>query len=430
MVLVLFIILLMLILMAIGMPIGFAMALCGILGLFLHSGPSVATGILTYYPFDFASGYTFTVIPMFILMGQLAFGAGFTKDLFSFTRAWLGRFPGGLVLGTFAGCAAFAACCGSSLATASAMGLIAIPEMRRHGYSKQIAAGSVAAGGTLGIMIPPSIFFVLYGIMTDTSIGKLLIAGIIPGLISTGMFMLATVIQSIRNPEIAPAVPRIPWREKISSIKGIWGIGAIVIIVLGTIYAGICTPTEAGVIGAFGALLIGIVTKRLTLKVIKESLLVSTYATVTIQAIAVGAILMIPFFTITKTPQLVSAYIVSMNLKPIFIIFGLSFIYFGLGMFVDALSLMLITLPVVFPAIKTLGYDPIWFGVIMVKYIELALITPPVGMNLYVIKGIAPDLSMEDIYKGVKWFIVADYCTLVILILFPGISLFLPSLMD
>jgi len=430
MVLVLSIVVVMLGLMAIGMPIGFAMALSGVLGLFLHSGPSVATGLLSYYPFDFASGYTFTVIPMFILMGQLAFSAAFTKDFFSFARAWLGRFPGGLVLGTFAGCAVFAACCGSSIATAAAMGSIAIPEMRNYGYSKQIAAGSVAAGGTLGIMIPPSIFFVLYGIMTDTSIGKLLIAGIIPGLLSTAMFMLAAVIQSLRNPEVAPAIPDVPWKEKFSSIKKIWGIGTIVIIVLGALYTGLCTPTEAGAIGALGTLLLGVVTKKLNLKLVKESLFVSAHVTATIMAIAVGAVLVIPFLTVTDTPQLVTAYVMGMNVKPIFIIFGLSLVFLTLGTFIDELSLMLITLPIIFPVVVKMGYNPIWFGVIMVKYIEIAMITPPVGMTLYVVKGIAPDFSMEEIFKGVKWFVLADCCTLILLILFPGISLFLPSLMD
>jgi tripartite ATP-independent transporter DctM subunit len=427
--LILLVIVLMLILMVIGMPIGFAMAFVGILGLLVFSGPTVATGLLTYYPFDFASGYSFTVIPMFILMGQLAFQAGFTKELFSCTRAWLGRLPGGLVLGTLAGCAAFAACSGSSLATASAMGKIGIPEMRRYGYGKQIVAGSVAAGGTLGILIPPSIFLVLYGVMTGTSIGKLLIAGFIPGALTAGMFMISAVVRSVVNPEIAPAVRGITWTQRFSSIKQVWGIGTIAVIVLGAIYTGVCTPTEAGAVGVLGVMLMGASTKRLNLKALKGALFDTTYSSATIFAIAVGAMLIVPFFTITKAPQVVSQLIVSLDLPPTSVILGLGFVFVILGMFIDALSLMLITLPVIFPTVVALGLNPIWFGVIMVKFVELALITPPVGMNLYIIKSIAPDFSMGDIFGGVTWFVAADICTLILLIVFPQITLLLPNLM-
>jgi tripartite ATP-independent transporter DctM subunit len=419
----------MLALMAIGMPIGFAMALVGILGLMVFSGPSVATGLLSYYPFDFASGYTFTVIPMFILMGQLAFNAGFTKELFACTRAWLGRLPGGLVLGSLAGCAAFAACSGSSLATAAAMGKIGIPEMRRYGYGKQIAAGSIAAGGTLGILIPPSIFLVLYGVITETSIGKLLIAGFVPGILSAGMFMLSVVIRSVMNPEMAPPVRDITWQQRFSSIRHVWGIVAIALIVLGGIYTGVCTPTEAGALGALGVILLGFSTRRLNFQALKEALWDTTYSSATIFAIAVGAMLIVPFFTVTKAPQAISQFIVALDVRPIMIILGLGVVFIILGMFIDALSLMLITLPVIFPTVVSLGFDPIWFGVIMVKFVELALITPPVGMNLYIIKGIAPDFSMGDIFGGVIWFVVADTCTLALLILFPQITLLLPNMM-
>ena len=428
-VLVLLMILLLLALMAIGMPIGFCMAFVAILGLAVYSDPSVAAGLLSYYPFDFARTYTFSVVPMFILMGNLAFNAGFTKELFGFTRAWLGRLPGGLVLGTIAGCAAFAACSGSSLATAAAMGKISIPEMRRYGYSKQLAAGSVAAGGTLGILIPPSIFLVIYGVMTETSVGKLLIAGIIPGVLTAVMFMLSAVIRSIRDPEMAPPVHGITWRERISSIKDIWGIVVIAFCVLGTIYGGVCTPTEAAAIGAIGVILLGVFTRRLNLKAMKEAFVTSIYSSGTIMAIALGALLIIPFFTLTDVPATVSQFILRLNVPPIVIVLMLCPGYVILGMFIDSFSLMLMTLPVIFPTIVALGFDPVWFGVIMVKFIELGLITPPVGMNLYVIKGIAPDFSMLDIYKGVIWFVVADICTLTILVLFPQISLFLPNMM-
>jgi len=422
-------VLLLLALMAIGMPIGFSMALIAIAGVAIYADPTVATGLLSYYPYDFARKYTFSVVPMFILMGQLAFNAGFTKELFGFTRAWLGRLPGGLVLGTIAGCAAFAACSGSSLATAAAMGKISIPEMRRYGYSKQLAAGSVAAGGTLGILIPPSIFLVIYGVMTETSVGKLLIAGVIPGILSAFMFMLSAVIRSLRDPQLAPPVRGVTWRQRVSSIKDIWGVVIIAFTVLGTIYAGVCTPTEAASIGAIGVILLGVVTRRLNLKTIKDALVTTIYSSGTIMAIALGALLVIPFFTMTDVPSSVSQFIMGLDVPPILIILMLCPGYIILGMFIDSVSLMLMTLPVIFPTVVALGFDPIWFGVIMVKFIELGLITPPVGMNLYVIRGIAPDFSMLDIYRGVIWFVVADIFTLAILVLIPQITLLLPNMM-
>ena len=423
-------VLLMLALMFLGMPIGFAMAFAGILGMFITSGGAVVAGFLTYFPFDFSSEYTFTVIPMFILMGQLAFDVGFTRELFAFTRAWFGRLPGGLALGVIAGCTIFAACSGSSVATAAAMGKISIPEMTRAGYDKRIAAGSVASGGTLGIMIPPSIFLALYGVMTGTSIGKLLIAGILPGLVSAFMFMGSVMIRASINPSLAPVIPEMTWKERTSSIKGIWGILGIATTVLGTIYAGLCTPTEAAAIGVLGVIFLGTLSRRLKLKTLGTALMESTYSTATIFVIGLGAMMINPLFILSDLPQVVSNLVTSWGLHPMLVLFMVAAIYLILGMFIDALSLMLITLPVIFPTIVALGFDPIWFGVIMVKFIELALITPPVGMNLYIIKAIAPDFSMEDIFRGVFWFVIADICTLTILILFPSIALLLPGLMN
>jgi tripartite ATP-independent transporter DctM subunit len=428
--LVLLTVLLMLVLMFLGMPIGFAMAFVGILSLFITSGGSVATGFLTYFPFDFSSEYTFTVIPMFILMGQLAFDVGFTRELFAFTKAWLGRLPGGLALGALAGCTIFAACSGSSVATAAAMGKISIPEMTRWGYDKKIIAGSIASGGTLGIMIPPSIFLVLYGVMTGTSIGKLLIAGLIPGLVSAFMFMASVMIRAVIHPHMAPLVQETTWKERVSSIRRIWGIIGLAAVVLGTIYTGVCTPTEAGAAGVLGVILLGALSRRLSLKTLGSALMESTYASATIFVIGLGAMMINPLFTLSDLPQVVLKLTTSWGLSPMLVLFMLAVIYLILGMFVDALSLMLITLPVIFPTVVALGFDPIWFGVIMVKFIELALITPPVGMNLYIIKAIAPDFSMEDIFRGVFWFVIADLCTLTLLILYPPLTLLLPNLMN
>jgi tripartite ATP-independent transporter DctM subunit len=309
------------------------------------------------------------------------------------------------------------------------MGKISIPEMTRFGYDKRIAAGSVASGGTLGILIPPSIFLVLYGVMTGTSIGKLLIAGFLPGLLSAGMFMISVMIRGVLNPWMTPLVPEMTWRERARSIRDIWGIVAVATVVLGTIYTGVCTPTEAGAMGVLGVILLGGVSRRLNLRTLGGALMESTYASATIFVIGLGAMLIAPLFTLSELPQVVSQIITNWDFSPVLVLFILAFVYLILGMFIDALSLMLITLPVIFPTAVALGVDPIWFGVLMVKFIELALMTPPVGMNLYIIKAIAPDFSMEDIFRGVSWFVVADICTLTLLILFPQITLWLPSLM-
>jgi tripartite ATP-independent transporter DctM subunit len=310
------------------------------------------------------------------------------------------------------------------------MGKISIPEMTRAGYDKRIAAGSVASGGTLGIMIPPSIFLALYGVMTGTSIGKLLIAGIIPGLVSAFMFMASVMIRASINPSLAPLVPEMTWKDRVSSAKDIWGILGIATTVLGTIYAGLCTPTEAAAIGVLGVIFLGTLSKRLKLKTLGTALMESTYSTATIFVIGLGAMMINPLFILSDLPQVVSRLVTSWGLHPMLVLFMVAAVYLILGMFIDALSLMLITLPVIFPTIVALGFDPIWFGVIMVKFIELALITPPVGMNLYIIKAIAPDFSMEDIFRGVFWFVIADICTLTLLILFPSIALLLPGLMN
>jgi tripartite ATP-independent transporter DctM subunit len=265
--------------------------------------------------------------------------------------------------------------------------------------------------------------------MTGTSIGKLLLAGFLPGLLSTVMFMISVTIRSAINPSLTPVIRGISWGERLSSIRNIWGIVFIAFLVLGTIYLGVCTPTEAGALGALGVILLGFLTRRLNLKTLKEALTETAYSSATIFAIGLGATLILPLFAATELPQALSGWILGLKISPTWVLFVLSFIYIVLGMFIDALSLMLITLPVVFPTVVALGFHPVWFGVIMVKFVELALITPPVGMNLYVIKAIAPDFSMADIFRGVSWFVVADLCTLTLLILFPGITLLLPDLM-
>jgi tripartite ATP-independent transporter DctM subunit len=279
-------------------------------------------------------------------------------------------------------------------------------------------------------MIPPSIFLVLYGVMTGTSIGKLLIAGVLPGLVSAFMFMASVMIRASINPNLAPLVPEMTWKERTSSIKGIWGILGIATTVLGTIYAGLCTPTEAAAIGVLGVIFLGTLSRRLRLKTLGTALMESTYSTATIFVIGLGAMMINPLFILSDLPQVVSKLVTNWGLHPMLVLFMVAAVYLILGMFIDALSLMLITLPVIFPTIVALGFDPIWFGVIMVKLIELALITPPVGMNLYIIKAIAPDFSMEDIFRGVFWFVIADICTLTLLILFPSIALLLPGLMN
>lgn len=420
-----------LVLIAFRIHVAFALASVGICGYFVILGWRPTSGLLELVPYSFIASFVLTTIPLFLLMGYLAHHAGLTRDIYHTARVWLSRVPGGLAIASVAGCAVFAAACGSSLATAAMMGRIAIPEMIEHKYDKGLSTGCVAAAGTIGSLIPPSILLILYGALTETSIGRLLIAGFIPGIFSAFIYMFMIFVRATKNTDLAPLVKeKVLWRQRLIALKGTWGILTLFVMVIGGIYFGFFTPTEAGAMGAFGAFMIALISGKLNWRTFIDSLSDTVRSTSQIFAIAVGAVIFTKFMGISDLPGVICEFILDLKIHPLFILTGLSLVYVFLGMFLDTIGVMLMTLPVVYPVIEALGFNPVWFGIIVIKYLEIGLITPPVGLNVYVIKGVVGDkIPLEDIFRGITWFLAMDILTLAILIAFPQITLFLPDTM-
>jgi tripartite ATP-independent transporter DctM subunit len=430
----------MLALVAVRIPIAFCMALVGFVGMYLtvawpeggefesQRGLDAAWAYTSFEPYSFIANFPIVAVPLFLMMGYVAYHAGFTRDIYFTARAWLSRLHGGLAMASVAGCAMFAAVSGSSLATAAAMGKLAVPEMLRYKYDPGLATGVVAASGTLGSLIPPSILMILYGLFTEESVGQLLMAGLIPGILSALIYMGMVWVRARLNPELAPRAEEVTWTDRIVSLRGTWSIIALFAIVMGGIYTGIVTPTEAAAAGATGAWLLGFAARRLDWQKCKDALLESTKQTASIFALVLGAKLFVGFIALTGVAGALTEWSTSFDVAPIWIVVSLSLVYVVLGTFMDPVGMMLLTLPVVTPVILSLGYDLVWFGVIMVKYLEIALITPPVGLNVYILKGVIGDaVSLETIFKGIFWFLAMDVFTLGILIAYPQISLWLPQ---
>jgi tripartite ATP-independent transporter DctM subunit len=418
------------VLLLMGMPIAFMMMLVGFLGIWELSALSAALPVVAQTVYGVASHYPYTIIPLFILMGSFAGAAGVTRELYATFDKWFRRLPGGLGVATIAACAAFGAVSGSSVAAAAAMGNIALPEMRRFGYAPRLATGVVAAGGTLSFMIPPSLGFVVYGMLTEQSIGKLLISGILPGLLLAGAYA-AVVIGWVRlNPALAPVSPeKVKFREKVAALKGIWETALVFFIVMGGIYLGFINPTEAGAVGAFALFIIVTAKGRLTGRAIVTCLLEATRITVMVLFLVAGATVFSYFLALSTIPTTVSAWIAGLEVSRYAVLAIIVGIYFALGCFLDAVSMMVLTLPVVFPVIVSLDFHPIWFGVVAVLMMEAGLITPPVGLNVYTLAGIAKDVPMAEIFKGATPFLASIVVTAVVLTIFPKIALYLPSLM-
>lgn len=410
-----------------GMPVGLSMAVVGFVGFAHLAGWQSALAILGSYPFDYSANYALSIIPLFILMGQFAYYSGMSRDMFYSAHQWRGHLPGGLGMATIAGCAGFAAVSGSSLATSATMGTVALPEMLKYKYHHRLAAGSIAAGGTLGILIPPSTGFVVYGLITEQSIGKLFLAGILPGLLLTVLFMVSIYIQTRLKPELGPSVPNVPTREKMRSLAGAWGITALFIVVIGGIYTGVFTPTEAAAVGAFGTLLFALCKGKAKGRTIKESLLYSIQTTAMIFLILIGAHIFTPFLAISNLPTVLVGLVTEHNLSPYTVLIGFVVLLIILGCFLEGLAMIVMTVPLVFPAITALGFDPIYFGVILVIVLEMGLITPPVGLNVFVLKGVAPDITLKDAFIGIFPFWLAMLVCLVILLLFPQIAMLIPN---
>ncbi len=410
------------------MPVGFAMAFVGFVGFSFLVSPQAGFGILARDVFHTFSSYSLTVIPMFVLMGSIAAASGISRRLYDASHILLGRLRGGLAIATVAGCASFAAICGSTNATAAAMGRVSLPEMKRYNYDDSLATGCVAAAGSLGILIPPSTIFIIYGIMTEQSIGKLFVAGVFPGIILAGLFIATVAFVCQRNPSLAPTSPATSWREKIDVIAGITETMVLFVFVIAGLFLGWFSPTQAGGAGAAGALLIGLIRGQLSwqgfLSAVKDALRI----TCMVMVIVAGATVFGHFMAVTKIPLVLSDWVVNLPLPPMAIMGIVVLIYLIGGCFMDALALITLTIPIFYPAVIALGFDPIWFGVTIVLITEMGVITPPVGVNVYVIKGIAEDVPLETIFKGILPFLAALIIMVAILMLFPQIATFLPSL--
>src|SRR5688572_25092519 len=416
-------------LMLLRVPVGMAMGLVGVGGFAWLAGSTPALKIVGHTTMRTVTDWNFAVIPLFLLMGSFATTSGMSRELFRAANAFLGHLRGGLGIATIAACGGFAAICGSSVATAATFSRVAYPEMRRYGYPESFATGVIAAGGTLGIMIPPSTVLAVYGIITEQDIGKLFIAGVIPGIIAVLMYMATiTVIGRVR-PGFLPAGKRAPWSERLVSLRDVWATSLLFLFVIGGIYGGLFTPTEAAGMGAAGAFIIGVARRRLGGKEIVQSLLEATRTTAAVFTVLIGALLFGYFLTITQVPQKVTEFMVGLGIGRYGVLALIMVMYLVLGTLMDALAMIILTVPIVFPVIKALGFDPIWFGILIVMVAELGLIHPPVGMNIFVIKSVIEDVKISTIFYGVLPFILTDLLRLAILIIFPILALWLPSRM-
>jgi len=417
------------VLMLLRVPVGMAMGLVGVTGFGYLVGGTPALKMVGQTSMRTVTDFNFAVVPMFLLMGAFATTSGMSRELFRAGNAFLGHFRGGLGIATIAACGGFAAICGSSVATAATFSKVAYPEMRRFNYPQSFSTGVIAAGGTLGIMIPPSAVLAIYGLITEQDVGKLFIAGVLPGILAVAMYMITVTLIGYARPGFLPAGSRAPWSERLSALKHVWATLLLFVLVIGSIYGGLATATEAAGMGAVGAFVIGLARGRLSRADIRRSLLEATRTTAAVFTILIGAILFSYFLTVTQTPQKVTAFLTGLGLGPYGVLVLLMLLYLVLGCLMDALSMIILTIPIIYPVIIALGFDPIWFGVIIVMTVELGLIHPPVGMNIFVIKSVIEDVKISTIFYGVLPFIVTDILRLIILIAFPAIALYLPSQM-
>ena len=422
--------LLLFVLLFLGMPIAFVMMFVGFTGIWALSSLDAALPKVAETVWGVAANYPYTIIPLFILMGSFAGSGGITRELYNTFDKWARRLPGGLGIATIAACAAFGAVSGSSVAAAAAMGNVALPEMRRFGYDPKLGCGVIAAGGTLSFLIPPSLGFVVFGMLTEQSIGKLLISGILPGILMSVSFIACVIVLVGINPALAPrSTEKVTFREKIVALKGVWEVLLVFFIVMGGIYLGFINPTEAGAIGATALFIIVILKRKLTIANLFSSMLEMARISIMVLFLVAGATLFSYFLALSTIPTVVSTWIAGLGVSKYVILVIIIAIYFLLGCFLDSVSMMVLTLPVIFPVIVTIGFDPIWFGVILVLMMEAGLITPPVGLNIYTIAGIAKDVPMSDIFRGAMPFLLSVIATAIILTIFPQIATYLPGLM-
>ena len=421
----------MMVLAFVRIPIALAMGIVGIIGYAYMRDWNWMVAFATAQTKIYETGrnYTLSVVPLFILMGSFVTRAGMSQELFRAAYAFIGHLRGGLAMATVMACAGFGAICGSSIATAATMAKVAYPSMKKLGYSDALSTGSIAAGGTLGILIPPSTIMVIYGIITETNIGKLFAAGILPGILATFLLCLAVAWSTWRDPLAGPRGERASWSERWAALRGVWAVVALFALVMGGIYAGAFTATEGAAMGAVGAMIFALARKVLTWKSLYASLVESARTTSMLFMILIGALMFAEFVNITTMPADLTNFVSRFQLHPIVVVGAIMVIYIILGTAMEELSMILLTLPVFFPIIVKLGFDPIWFGVLIVVVVEIGLISPPVGMNLFVLSTLIPEVPTRTVFRGVMPFVAVDVIRLAILVAFPAISLYLPSLM-
>ena len=416
-------------LMFLRIPVAFVMAMVGFVGFgWLVSWPA-ALSLLARDFFSVFSSYNLTVIPLFILMGQVAHYSGISGRLFNAAHKFIGHLPGGLAMATIGACAFFAAICGSTTATSATMATVALPQMKKFNYDPALATGVVAAGGTLGILIPPSTIFIIYGIMTEQSVGKLFVAGVLPGILLAALFALVILVWSRLQPGLCALAPKSTWREKFASLAGVTETIALFFIVMGGLFVGLFTPTEAAGIGALGTYVIALIGRNLTWRSFVRSLSETVRISCMIMAIVAGATVFGHFLAVTTIPTEVGAWVAGLPVPPVVVMALIIVTYLFLGCLMDSLAMIMLTIPVFYPVVTTLGYDPIWFGVIIVMVGGMGVITPPVGINVYVVAGIARDVPLHIIFKGSAYLMCAMIILTALLIIFPQIALWLPGLM-
>jgi tripartite ATP-independent transporter DctM subunit len=414
------------VLMLARMWIGLSMALVGFLGVAYLRGLDGALGVLGTVPFKYVAFYPISAIPLFVFMAVIIANTGIGSSLFNSAHAWLGQLRGGLAMASILACAGMAAIMGDSVAEVVTMSKVAVPEMKKYKYDSQLASGSVAAGGTLGILIPPSLGFIMYGILTEQSVGALFMAGILPGLLLTCLFLAAVRIVVAMRPDAGPPGPRTTFKEKVLSLKGTWHTMLLFVMIIGGIYAGIFTPTEAAAVGAFGAIVISAASRRLTLKGLVGSIVEATRVSAMIVLLIMGAFILMKFLAMSKFPFALADFINDLALPRYGVFAAIIILYVLLGMFLDVFAAVVLTIPVIFPVVTGLGFDPIWFGVIIVLVLEMGLITPPVGMNVFAMAGVT-GIPLDTIFRGVLPFVIAMIVCVILLVIFPQIALFIPG---
>ena len=412
-----------------GFPLGYSMMLVGFVGVTIVRGLGPALETVSQQILDLALNANFVTLPLFILMGVFVFRAALAEDIYDAAQAWLGNKRGGVAMATVAACGGFAAISGSSIATAATMAKVAIPPMRRYNYDEGFAAGTVAAGGTMGILIPPSAALIIYGILTEESIGDLFIAGIVPGIITVLLYIAVIWIVARFRPQMAPRAERASWRDRWVSLSKVWAVIVLFMAIIGGITFGIFTPTEGGGIGAIGALLFAIARRRMNFKIFYYALAEAAETTAMIFTIAFGALVLNSFVNIAEMPGAIVAFIKDLEIAPIYVILVILLIYVLLGTVIEGLAMIFLTVPIFVPLVEAMGFDLIWFGIVLVMVVEISLITPPIGLNVFVIKSMLPDVPLAAIFRGIVPFFIADIARLMLVVFIPGLAIWLPSLL-